>query len=122
MSELIFHITSRSEWDAAQKAGQYVTPSLAKEGFIHCSTLAQVLPVADKFYKGQSGLILLGIDPARLSSAVKWEPPFEGAPPSGVSSADLFPHIYGALDLAAVVQVLDLVSAPDGSFILPSSL
>jgi uncharacterized protein (DUF952 family) len=122
MSELIFHITSRSEWAAAQKAGQYVTPSLAKEGFIHCSTLAQVLPVADKFYKGQSGLILLGIDPARLSSALKWEPPFEGAPPSGVSSDDLFPHIHGPLNLAAVVQVLDLTSAPDGSFVLPSSL
>ena len=89
---------------------------------IHCSTRAQVLPVAEKFYKGQSGLILLGIDPARLSSALKWEPPFEGAPPSGVSSADLFPHIYGPLDLDAVLQVLDLASASDGSFVLPSSL
>jgi uncharacterized protein (DUF952 family) len=122
MSALIFHITSRSEWDAAQKAGQYVSPSLAKEGFIHCSTLAQVLPVAEKFYRGQSGLILLGIDPSRLSSAVKWEPPFEGAPPPGVPADVVFPHIHGPLDLNAVVQVLDLVSAPDGSFVLPSSL
>ena len=122
MSEFIFHITSRAEWTAAQKAGQYTTPSLAKEGFIHCSTRAQVLPVADKFYKGQSGLIVLGIDPARLSSALKWEPPFEGAPPTGVSSSDVFPHIYGPLDLDAVVQVLDLELAPDGSFVLPSKL
>jgi len=71
-----------------KKAGQYTAPSLAKEGFIHCSTLTQVLPVAEKFYKGQSGLILLGIDPARLSSALKWEPPFEGTPPTGVSSGE----------------------------------
>ena len=122
MSEFIFHITSRAEWLSAQQAGQYTAPSLAQEGFIHCSTLTQVLPVAEKFYKGQSGLILLGIDPARLSSALKWEPPFEGTPPTGVSSGDVFPHIYGPLDLDAVLQVLDLASAPDGSFVLPSSL
>ena len=122
MSEFIFHITSRAEWLSAQQAGQYTAPSLAQEGFIHCSTRAQVLPVANKFYKGQSGLILLGIDPARLSSVLKWEPPFEGAPPTGVSSGDLFPHIHGPLDLDAVVRVLDLESAPDGSFVLPSKL
>ena len=122
MSELIFHIASRDAWNAAQKAGQYTAPSLTSDGFIHCSTRAQVLPVAEKFYKGQAGLILLAIDPTRLSSGLKWEAPFDGAPPSGVSASETFPHIYGPINLDAVVQVLDLESSVDGKFILPKSL
>ena len=122
MSELIFHIASRDAWDAAQKAGQYTAPSLTSDGFIHCSTRAQVLPVAEKFYKGQAGLILLAIDPTRLSSGLKWEAPSDGAPPAGVSASETFPHIYGPINLDAVVQVLDLESSVDGKFILPKSL
>ena len=88
MSELIFHIASRDAWDAAQKAGQYTAPSLTSDGFIHCSTRAQVLPVAEKFYKGQAGLILLAIDPTRISSSLKWEALSDGAPPAGVSASE----------------------------------
>jgi len=73
--------------DCRTKAGRYLTPSLAKEGFIHCSTRAQVLPVADKFYKGQSGLIVLGIDPARLSFC-----PEVGTAFRGRASARCFPQ------------------------------
>ncbi|MFZ5885725.1 MAG: DUF952 domain-containing protein, partial [Chloroflexota bacterium] len=58
---MIFHITSRTDWEAAQAKGEYIAPSLQTEGFIHCSTAAQILPVAEKFYKGQSGLVLLMI-------------------------------------------------------------
>ncbi|HUH97861.1 MAG TPA: DUF952 domain-containing protein [Anaerolineales bacterium] len=119
MSENILHITSRKAWQAAQRAGQYAPPSLTSEGFIHCSTRAQVLPVAEKFYRGQTGLILLVIDPTRLASALKWEPPFDGAPPPGVSGAAAFPHIHGPLNLEAVVQVLDFEPASDGQFVLP---
>lgn len=117
---MIYHITSRKEWSAAQKAGQYAAPSLASEGFIHASTSTQVLPVAEKFYKGQRGLVLLLIDPARLSSDLKWEPPFDGAPPPGAPPADLFPHVYGPINLDAVVHVLDFEPGADGKFILPS--
>ncbi len=120
MSETILHITSREAWKAAQEQGQYTAPSLAGEGFIHCSTRAQVLPVAEKFYKGQAGLVILVIDSARLSSGLKWELPFDGAPPPGVPASDAFPHIYGLINLDAVVQVLDFEPASDGTFVLPS--
>ncbi|HEY9151395.1 MAG TPA: DUF952 domain-containing protein [Anaerolineales bacterium] len=120
MSEMIFHITLREAWNAAQKQGQYTAPSLTSDGFIHGSTRAQVLPVAEKFYKGQDGLILLVIDPTRLSSRLKWEAPFDGAPPAGVSAGEAFPHIYGPINLDAVVQVLNLESTADGKFVLPT--
>ena len=117
---MIFHITSRKAWFEAEMNGEYHVESLATEGFIHCSTLAQVLPVAENFYKGQSGLVLLVIEPTFLSSDVKWEPPSDGIPPEGVPTGDSFPHIYGPINLNAVIKVLDLEQNTSGTFILPN--
>jgi uncharacterized protein (DUF952 family) len=122
VSETILHITSREAWKAAQEAGQYTAPSLTSDGFIHCSTRSQVLPVAEKFYKGQTGLVILVVDLTRLSSDLKWEAPFDSAPPSGVSVNKTFPHIYGPINLDAVVQVLDFEPTTDGKFNLPKVL
>jgi uncharacterized protein (DUF952 family) len=118
---MIFHITSRTAWAEAQKRGYYRAEEFAKEGFIHCSTLAQVLPVANNFYKGQSDLILLEIEPTLLASKLKWEPPSGGTPPPGVPKGEQFPHIYGPINLDAVVRVVDLASKADGTFELSSS-
>ena len=118
---MIFHITTRKDWEAAQTKSEYIAESLESEGFIHCSTLAQVLPVAEKYYKGQSGLVLLEIEPTLLSAKLKWEPPSGGAPPPGVPAGDKFPHIYGPINLDAVVRVVDLASKPDGAFELSAS-
>ena len=118
----ILHITSRTAWINATRLGQYSAPSLESEGFIHCSTAAQTVPVAHKFYKGQTGLVLLVIDPARLASDLKWEPPSDGAPPPGVPASDAFPHIYGPINLEAVIQVVDFETEDDGHFTLPAAL
>jgi uncharacterized protein (DUF952 family) len=118
---LILHITSRSEWKAAQVRGDYRAPSLAIEGFIHMSTAKQVLHVANAFYRGQTDLVLLVVDETRTSSAVKWEAP-AGAPAPGISPDDKFPHVYGPLNLDAVVDVLDLVQDANGNFQLPAQL
>jgi uncharacterized protein (DUF952 family) len=117
---MIFHITARTAWTEAQRRGDYRAESLATEGFIHCSTLSQVLPVADNFYKGQHGLVLLVIEPTLLSSKLKWEPPSGGGPPPGVPNGDQFPHIYGPINLDAVVKAVDLTSKADGTFDLPT--
>ena len=117
---MIFHITSQTAWEDAQKRGSYRAESLNTEGFIHCSTISQVLPVADNFYKGQSGLVLLVIEPTLLSSKLKWEPPSGGAPPAGVPQGDQFPHVYGPINLDAVAKVVALASKVDGTFDLPT--
>jgi uncharacterized protein (DUF952 family) len=112
MTESIFHITSRAAWSEAQKSGRYVADSLAGQGFIHCSRERQVLRVANTYYPGQHGLVLLGIDPDKLTSELRWEPGADLA-------TELFPHVYGPIDLQAVVSVRDFEPGPDGSFALP---
>jgi len=119
---MIYHVTSRSAWSEARQSGEYRAKSLESEGFIHCSTGHQVLPVVEKYYRGQPGLLLLKIDPARLSSELKWEPPSGGTPPPGVPEGDLFPHVYGPINLDAVVKAFDLESNPDGNYNLPIDL
>ena len=116
---MIFHITSRGAWDEAQDRGRYQAESLATEGFIHCSTVSQVLPVAENFYKGQHELVLLVVEPALLSSELKWEPPSGGTPPPGVPPGDLFPHIYGPINLDAIVKVVELKEDNQGKFKMP---
>ena len=116
---MIYHITSRTAWSEAHEHGDYRAETLETEGFIHCSTDSQVLPVAEKFYLGQRGLLLLVIEPTLLASDLKWEPPSGGAPPPGVPEGDLFPHVYGPINLDAVVKAVDLESNPDGKYKLP---
>lgn len=118
---MIFHITSRTDWEAAQTRGEYIAESLASEGFIHCSTISQVIPVADNFYKEQNSLLLLMIEPTLLSSTLKWEAPSGGTPPPGVPEGDQFPHVYGPINLEAVVGSSDFIRDENGKWILPSA-
>ncbi len=111
---MIYHITSRKAWREAQQRGDYRVESLESDGFIHCSTNTQVLPVAEKYYSRQRGLLVLMIDPSLLSSDLRWEPPSGGAPPPGVPEGEAFPHIYGPINLNAIVKVFDLETNPDG--------
>jgi uncharacterized protein (DUF952 family) len=115
---MILHITSKKGWADARTLGSYLAPSLSNEGFIHCSTESQVLPVANAFYRGQSDLVLLVIDAAKLEAELKWEAP-AGPAVAGIAADDVFPHIFGPINLEAVAAVVDLVAAPDGNFVLP---
>lgn len=107
----LYHITSREAWLNALAVGSYRADSLESQGFIHCSTARQVIPVAYRFYRAAQGLVLLEIDPAKLGAPVRWEN-LEGG-------TDLFPHIYGPLNLDAVSQVLDFIPGGNGEFSWP---
>jgi len=117
---MIYHILKRDAWHEAQRRGSYCPQSLAAEGFIHCSTRVQVLSVANDFYRCQADLVLLSIDESRLTAELRWEAPAHPQPKSSAATATdvLFPHLYGALNLEAVVGVFDLAEA-DGGFALP---
>jgi uncharacterized protein (DUF952 family) len=106
----ILHITQRHEWETAKNLGTYRSNTLDSEGFTHCSTLAQVIGSANRFFKDQTDLVILKIDVDRVTPEIRYE---------GADSNNLFPHIYGELNIDAVIGSIDLESNPDGSFILP---
>ena len=70
---MIFHITTHLEWEKALQEGAYTAPSLDSQGFIHCSYAHQVERVANKYYFGQAGLVILVINPKSLASPLKVE-------------------------------------------------
>jgi uncharacterized protein (DUF952 family) len=111
----IFHIILSAVWDEAQSESVYRGDTLDAEGFIHFSTREQVLFVANARYKGHPGLLLLEIDTDKLSAPLKYEAPFEGAP-SGLDADPHFPHLYGALNLDAVIAVHPFEPDADGFF------
>ncbi len=118
-NRMIFHITTQEQWEESEVSGSYKAESLDTEGFIHCSTLEQVVPVANDYYRGQAGLVLLCIDPDRLGSPLRYESPTGSH--VDIDSA-LFPHVYGPINGEAVTAVLDFPPRPDGTFRLPPEL
>lgn len=115
---MIFHIVKSDDWEAAKVQGVYTPASLAAEGFIHCSSIGQVVETANLFYQGQRDLILLCIDQDKLTAPLRFEAP---AGPVARASRD-FPHIYGALNLDSVVSAIDFPCKINGSFALPASV
>jgi len=109
----IFHICLREAWETAIKQSVYRADSLETQGFIHCSSHEQFERVANTYFRGGKDLVLLIIDPFKVEADIKWELAMD-------VPGLLFPHIYGALNLDAVIQVMDLTSKPDGSWIIPS--
>ena len=110
---VIYHIAYADEWRAARAAGEYTTStrgvSLAEQGYIHASAAHQVAQVANAFYAGEHGLVVLVIDEDAVRPRIAYEPPAPGV-------AELFPHIYGPLNTDAVVDTLPFPVGPDGRF------
>ncbi|HEY7889823.1 MAG TPA: DUF952 domain-containing protein [Steroidobacteraceae bacterium] len=116
---LVLHITPRNVWATSAPGGYYQPSSLASDGFIHCSTVKQTVDTANQFYAGQSDLVLLCIDPDKAEAEVKYDAP-AGA---GDQRADsLFPHIYGPLNVSAVLEVVEFAPRSDGRFELPAAI
>lgn len=109
----IFHITSADAWNAAQSAGQYVAPSLQTEGFIHFSTDRQLERTLNHFYRGVAEVLVLVVDENLLAAPLQYD---ENTAPDG--ALDHFPHLYGPLNLDAVIDTYPLYSDEDGVFSL----
>jgi glutathione S-transferase len=108
----IYHIAAAADWTRAQRDGQYTMSTrgrtLAEEGFIHTSAAGQVALVANAFYQGEPDLLLLVIDPGLVAEEIR----YEHVP----GQAQPYPHIYGALNVDAVVQTRPFHPDPDGQF------
>jgi uncharacterized protein (DUF952 family)/ribosomal protein S18 acetylase RimI-like enzyme len=98
---LLAHLIEPAQWRAALDVGAVRPPSLAEVGFVHLSTPEQVHLPAQRLFPGRRDLVLLVVDPARLTDPVRFEP---GVPddPAG----ERFPHLYGPLPTSAVIGVV----------------
>ncbi len=99
-SEYIYHVTTQSEWEQAKLKGEYQPTQFEQEGFIHCSVEKQVAGVLDRFYKGQTNLVKLKIEKAKVQRPLLFE--------LATDLDELFPHIYGSLNLDSVVEVINI--------------
>lgn len=99
-SEYIYHITTKKEWETAVLNNEYQPLAFAKEGFIHCCIERQIEGVLDRFYKGQTKLVQLKIEKKKVQRPVLFE--------LAQDLNELFPHIYGPLNLDSVLEVTDL--------------
>lgn len=107
----IYKICPASAWREAERQGVFRgSADDRRDGFIHFSAASQVAGTAAKHFAGQTGLFLIAIDAAALGEALKWEPSRGG---------ELFPHLYGELDIGAVTNILDLRARSDGSHDIP---
>jgi len=109
--DLIYHILPKSDWQAALENGVYRAASLEGQGFIHFSRAEQVLQVAANFYRGQKNLLLLTVAVDRLENDVRYE--------DLLGEGQLFPHLYGPLNLDAVVAVDKFEADAEGKFQMP---
>jgi uncharacterized protein (DUF952 family) len=104
----IFHITSRDQAVAAGGHGEYVPEGFAREGFIHCSYPHQLIAVANRLFRGRTDLVVMEIDPSRLTCPIVDEN-LEGG-------SERYPHVYGRLPMSGVVAIRPLPCGIDGRF------
>lgn len=120
----IYHLTPLRDFEAQAQDQPYLPAAFDQEGFIHCTAGAEMLlRVANVFFSDiDEPLLVLEIDPARLTAPLKFEPP---ASPQATESdftpepGTLFPHIYGVLNREAIAATFLLRRSPDHKWQLP---
>jgi uncharacterized protein (DUF952 family) len=107
----IYKICPASAWREAERQGVFRgSPDDLRDGFIHFSTASQVEATARKHFFGQLGLFVIAVDADSLGGALRWE---------RSRNHELFPHLYGDLDLGAVMSVHSMGTRSDGSHDIP---
>lgn len=102
----IIHLCTPQEWTDHRQQAEFRDPSLFHEGFIHCSQPEQIIEIANRYYQDRPEMIVLWIDPAKLTSEIRWE-----------SAGNIYyPHIYGPINLDAIEAATPLRIAQDGAY------
>lgn len=95
--QAIFHLTTPAEWAAAEASGAVVPAGFAAEGFVHCSTGAQLAGTIQRHFAARPELVLLRLHLARIEADLRWE---------ASGSGEEYPHVYRPLVLDDVAEVI----------------
>lgn len=102
----IYKVCQRHAWEEARRSGYFSgSADDRRDGYIHLSTGQQIRGTLAEHFAGQTDLVLIGVDAGLLGAALCWERSRGGA---------LFPHLYGVLDMSAVVSETVLIMDADG--------
>jgi len=114
MADPLYKILTEAAFEEAGRTGQFAgSADDVRDGFIHLSAAHQLEGTLAKHFPGQDGLVLVAVDAARLGPHLKWEASRRRA---------LFPHLYAALDLSAVLWAERLAIGEDGLHRLPTGV
>ena len=104
----VYHLVPRDELERQAPATDYLPAAYEADGFIHLTDGAEELAiVGNRYYRADPRPYLaLVIDLARVRAPVRYEDPRR-----------VYPHIYGPLNRDAIVAILDVPRAPDGTFL-----
>ena len=101
----IYHVMLPETWNARQSGEAIIADSLTTEGFIHCSTAEQLDGVLERYFSSASKVVILEIDPGKLSSKLIFEPS---------TNNEVYPHVYGPIDEEAVIHAEERQLRPGG--------
>ena len=104
---MIYHIVTPEYWKLFEDKDVYFSETFEQEKFIHCSTIAQLSGVLERYYQGAGTVLKLEIDEEQLTT----KPIYEAAP-----NGEDFPHIYGGINKAAVVGIEELAEDSLGNY------
>jgi uncharacterized protein (DUF952 family) len=103
-AERIYMLIAVADYDLAVSSGYYQPATMDTDKFIHASPPEQLTRVANKYYLDKRDVRLLHIDPLLVKAEIRWEP----------ATGGLYPHIYGPLNLDAVIRITRVFTDSDG--------
>jgi uncharacterized protein (DUF952 family) len=106
-----FHLVPRTEWEAADPSTAYTPVAFERDGFVHCTDGADELAAtANRYFTDLVGdLLVLVLERSAL-----------GAPVRYVDEREVYPHVYGPIERAAIVEVIALSRDAHGTFAVPT--
>lgn len=111
---MTYHLITQPDLEQRLRSGYIYEPSLESEGFIHNATLPQVVPAANRHFRGKSNTLLLEIEETLLDYPLRYD--------YVERHNEYFPHIYGPINWSAVVNSYSMLVNADGSYALPLEL
>lgn len=106
--DLIFHVATSEYFESHKSNNKYQPESLDSKGFIHCSKGSQIEKTANRLFPDEDEILLLIIDISTLSAEVKYE--------VDEQSGEKFPHVYGPLNIDAVMDKINIFAEETGDF------
>ena len=108
--QVTYHLVPRAEWEATDPAQPYVPAGFSSQGFVHCTDGAdEVAATANRYYSRVVDLLVLSIDVSKVEAPVRYE-----------DSGRIYPHVYGAIPRAAIVDVRSMQLDAQGIWAPPA--